>query len=125
MRYFSCRRKKTRILIVRWKVDLHPCGHFIGCSSRSLAVRQETTFPSLAVSFKWLCLEFLPKPLTKGQRLLSFCCYAGKISYTEHILRSLCSSIQHILNKNAIACRWVVNKNMGYCAYQLAILDDR
>jgi len=39
--------------------------------------------------------------------LLSFCCYAGKICYTEHILRSLCSSIQHVFNEDAVSGeRW-------------------
>ncbi len=56
--------------------------------------------------------------------MLSFCCYAGKICYTEHILRSLCGSIQHIFDKDAIAGCWIVNKDMGYSTYQFAVLDD-
>ena len=40
------------------------------------------------------------------------------------IIRPLCCSIQHILDKNTISSLWIIYQNMGYGANEFAVLDD-
>ena len=42
-----------------------------------------------------------------------------------HHTSSLCCCVQHVLNKNAVACGGVVHKDMGHGAHQFAVLDNR
>ena len=40
-------------------------------------------------------------------------------------LSPLCRGLQHVFDKDAVACRWVVHKDMCHRAHQLSVLNNR
>ena len=53
---------------------------------------------------------------------------SGRTQFAPTVLfdriHKLCRGIQHIFNKDAVACRWVVDEDMGHRADELAVLDN-
>ena len=72
-----------------------------------------------------ICIQYIILPDWKQQEVPQ----AGHLASSAgkkraDIIRPLSRCIQHILNKDAVACRGIIHQHMGYGADELTVLDD-